>query len=90
MNRTCSTLIAKEKIICCLYMSRIISLASGLDAYSLLMLATQAALSVYSTYFFLVQSLLNVEIAMIIAISSRRLMSTIAGFRLGLQIEAVK
>src|ERR1044072_1662197 len=53
-------------------------------------LATQAALSVSRIYFFLVQSFLKVDTARIIAISSLRLMSMMAGLRSQLHREAKK
>src|SRR5688572_18177029 len=80
-DEMCSILIAKEKTICCMYMFRIILFASGFEAYPLLMLVTQKALLVYRIYLFLVQRLLNVDIAMTIAMSSQRLISMMAGFK---------
>ena len=67
-----------------------ISFASGSEAYPLLMFATQVVLSVNRMYFLLVQSFLNVDTARTIAISSLRLMSVVAGFKLRLQRVAKK
>ena len=86
----CSTLMANENTICCSYRSLIISFARGFDAYPRLIFATQVVLSVNKIYFFLVHSLLKVETAIIIAISSLRLMSMTARFKLQLHREIKK